>query len=332
MLGKLVFEGQPLRDLLLNAIRYGEQPEVRARLDTAVDQAFDRSTLQDLLEERQLVHDAMDASGVQRVRAEMERADARRLQPHYIESFFREAFGRLGGAARQREPRRYEVTHVPAPIRSRDRAAGIGEPVLPRYERIVFEKPLVSPPGPPLAAFVCPGHPLLDAVIDLTLERHRDLLTRGAVLVDERDDGMAPRVLFSIEHALQDGSVTRTGDRRVMRRMLAAELPTGAVERRDIDNASEPARRTMPATLPDPPPRLPVQGVSLHGGYSGTAVPPDGVRLAVRLATTRPMGPRRLEFDHEPAERLTADLPPARRGLPQPRAPRPKILRSASTP
>ena len=35
---------------------------------------------------------------------------------------------------------------------------------------------------------------------------------------------------------------------RFRRRMLAAELPTGAVERRDIDNASESARRTMPAT------------------------------------------------------------------------------------
>ena len=34
---------------------------------------------------------------------------------------------------------------------------------------------------------------------------------------------------------------------RFRRRMLAAELPTGAVERRDIDNASEPARRTMPS-------------------------------------------------------------------------------------
>ena len=43
---------------------------------------------------------------------------------------------------------------------------------------------------------------------------------------------------------------------RFRRRMLAAELPTGAVERRDIDNASESARRTMPATLPDPPERV----------------------------------------------------------------------------
>jgi hypothetical protein len=106
----------------------------------------------------------------------MERAEARCLQPHYIESFFLEAFQKLGGAAKQREPRRYEVTHVSAPIRNRDRLIGIGEPVLPRYERIAFEKSLVAPQGQPLAAFVCPGHPLLDAVIDITLERHRDLL------------------------------------------------------------------------------------------------------------------------------------------------------------
>src|SRR5207237_6463852 len=102
----------------------------------------------------------------------------------------------LGGVAKQREAHRYEITHVPAPVRNRDRLIGIGEPVLPRYERVAFEKSLVAPQGQPLAAFVCPGHPLLDAVIDLTLERNRDLLKRGAVLVDERDTGMQPRVLF----------------------------------------------------------------------------------------------------------------------------------------
>ena len=90
----------------------------------------------------------MDASRVHRIREDMERAEARRLQPHYIESFFLEAFQRLGGTAKQREPRRYEVTHVPAPVRNRDRLIGIGEPVLPRYERIAFEKALVAPPGP----------------------------------------------------------------------------------------------------------------------------------------------------------------------------------------
>ena len=232
VLGKLHFEGRPLRELLVEAIRYGEQPEVRARLTTAVDHALDRDRLQDLLEDRALAHDAMDVSRVHRIREEMERAEARRLQPHYIESFFWEAFKRLGGSAKQREMHRYEITHVPAPVRNRDRLMGIGDPVLRRYERIAFEKSLVAPQGQPLAAFVCPGHPLLDAVIDLTLERHRGLLKRGAVLVDERDEGDKPRVLLFMEHAIQDASLTRSGDRRIVsKRMLYVELDADGVTR-----------------------------------------------------------------------------------------------------
>ena len=198
VLGKLQFEGKPLRELLIEAVRYGAQPDVRARLNQVIANAFDRDQLRDLIEERALAQDSMDASRVYRIREEMERAEARRLQPHYIESFFLEAFHRLGGSVKQREPRRYEVTHVPAVVRNRDRALGIGEPVLPKYERIAFEKSLVAPQGEALAAFVCPGHPLLDATIDLTLERQRDLLRRGTVLVDERDPGMeASRHLLS---------------------------------------------------------------------------------------------------------------------------------------
>jgi superfamily II DNA or RNA helicase len=225
VLGKLQFEGRSLRDLLIEAIRHGESPEVRARLTQVIADAVDRPHLQNLLEERALAHDVMDASRVARVREDMERAEARRLQPHYIESFFLEAFSQLGGTARQREARRYEVTHVPAPVRNRDRVIGIGEPVLPRYERIVFEKSLIAPQGQPLAAFVCPGHPLLDATLDLTLERHRDLLRRGTVLVDERDLGTTPRVLFYLEHAVQDASLLKNGDRRtISKQMLYVEL------------------------------------------------------------------------------------------------------------
>lgn len=225
VLGKLQFEGKPLRDLLIEAIRYGDQPEVRARLNTALEHALDRRHLQSLVEDNALANDVMDATRVYTIRESMERAEARRLQPHYIESFFQAAFQRLGGTVRQREPRRYEITNVPSLVRTRDRLIGTGEPVLTRYERITFEKDLIAPTGQPQAAFVCPGHPLLDAVIDLTLERNRDLLKRGAVLVDERDAGAQPRVLFYLEHAIQDASVTRAGERRVIsKRMLYVEL------------------------------------------------------------------------------------------------------------
>ncbi|HTP38737.1 MAG TPA: helicase-related protein [Steroidobacteraceae bacterium] len=232
VLGKLQFEGKPLRDLLIEAVRFGDQPEVRARLVRAVEHGVDHRHLQELLEDHALAPTAMDASRVARIREDMERAEARKLQPHYIKSFFLEAFQQLGGNAREREPRRYEITHVPAPVRNRDRQIGIGDAVLPRYERIAFEKPLVAPQGQPLAAFVCPGHPLLDAVLDLTLERHRDLLRRGTVLVDERDAGTTPRVLVTLEHTIQDASITASGERRaISRRLLYVEMDAQGVAR-----------------------------------------------------------------------------------------------------
>jgi SNF2 family DNA or RNA helicase len=251
VLGKLQFEGRPLRELLIEAIRYGEEPEVRGRLTKVVENAFNRSQIQDLLEERALAHDAMDASRVHRIREDMERADARRLQPHYIESFFLEAFQRLGGTAKQRESRRYEVTHVPPPVRNRDRLIGVGEPVMPRYERIAFEKALVAPQGQPPAAYVFPGHPLLDATLDLTLERHRDLLRRGTVLVDERDSGTSPRVLFYLEHSIQDAVSTRAGDRRIVsKQMLYVEL-NAAGESRHLQYAPYLDLRPLESSEPD---------------------------------------------------------------------------------
>ena len=52
------------------------------------------------------------------------------------------------------------------------------------------------------------------------------------VLVDERDHGTTPRVLFSIEHALQDAGVTRAGDRRVVsKRVLYVDLDNNGVTR-----------------------------------------------------------------------------------------------------
>ena len=220
VLGRVTFEDRPLRELLLEAVRYGDKPEVRAKLLTVVENALNHESLRSLIEERSLAHDSMDVSRVRRIRQDMERADARRLQPHFIASFFVEAFSRLGGSIKEREPRRYEVTFVPAAVRNRDRAIGRGLPVLSRYERITFEKAQIALPGKPLAAFVCPGHPLLDATIDLVLERHRDLLKRGTILVDPNDPSDQPRALVYLEHAIQDARTDQAGDRRVMSRQM----------------------------------------------------------------------------------------------------------------
>ena len=258
VLGKLKFDGRPLRDLMIEAIRYGERPEVRARLTQTVDEALDRSQIKELIEERALSHDSMDATRVREIREEMERAEARRLQPHFIQSFFLEAFRLLGGTIREREPRRFEITHVPAAARNRDRLIGRGDPMLPRYERVTFEKELITVAGKPLAEFICPGHPLLDATIDLILERYRELLRRGAVLVapdETRIDSV--RALFYLEHGIQDARTDRAGNRRaVSRRMQFVEIDenggihnAGYAPYLDYRTATDEERHRLSSTL-----------------------------------------------------------------------------------
>ena len=219
VLGKC-FTDTPLRQLLIEAIRYGDSPEGQARLTQVIDDALDIDHLRDLIEERALTHGTIDTTRLKDIREDMERAEARRLQPHFIASFFREAFSHLGGTLREREPKRYEITHVPAVIRNRDRVIGVGETVQKRYERITFEKDRISIVGKPIAAFVSPGHPLLNATLDLIMERYRDLLKRGSLLVDPDDQNDEVRVLFYLEHAIQDGRVHRDGKRWVVSRQM----------------------------------------------------------------------------------------------------------------
>jgi len=261
VLGKAI-SGKELRAMLLEAIRYGDQPEVRARLDRKVEGALDEARLRTLMNEHALVHDIMDVQRVQSIRYEMERMEARRLQPHYVASFFKAAFEHLGGTLREREKNRYEIPHVPAEIRRRDRLLGIGEPVLDRYQRICFDKAERYKHGKPQAAFISPGHPLLNATLDLILERHRDLMKQGSILVDDQDAGEAMRALFYLEHAIHDGKPTPGGRRReISRRLQFIEIPLLSANRETyLDNEQSRIRNAGHAPYLDYRPLTPEEG------------------------------------------------------------------------
>ncbi len=209
-----------LRELLIDAIRYGDRPDVRARLDAVVDERVGEG-LAELVERDALAADMLDAAGVERIRRELLEAEARRLQPHYVRAWFSDAFTRLGGRMAERDQGRLEITRVPETVRHR------GRRVLARYERVTFEKHLVAVDGQPRAELVAPGHPLLEAVLDLTLEQLGHTLRQGAILVDDADDGESPRLLTFLEHAITDGHETPAGRRVVSRRFEFVELSAG---------------------------------------------------------------------------------------------------------
>jgi hypothetical protein len=208
-----VFEEQSLKDLMIEAIRYGDRPEVRARLRQKIDHAFDHQHLVELLDRNALAQETMSAERLFKVKEEMEKAEARRLQPFFVRSFFLQAFHQLGGVIHRREADRWEITHVPATIRERDRRlTGRNrreqEPILKRYERICFTREAIQPldkPGLARAVLMHPGHPLMLAVTDMILEQNANLLRRGAVLVDPADDTDQPWLLFLLTHEVKSG-------------------------------------------------------------------------------------------------------------------------------
>ncbi len=211
------FDGVSLKKLLIEAIRWGESPETRARQKQVIDGALDTKNLEEIMRRNALVEQHMNLEQLYRVKEEMDKAEARKLQPYFIRSFFKAAFESLGGEMKPRETGRWEIRNVPPTIRERDRIIGeTRTPVAKAYERICFEKQEIRVNGKPMADLVHPGHPMMASVTDIILENHRKVLREGAILVDPSDDSTEPRVVFMLDHAIRESS----GDQRTISQML----------------------------------------------------------------------------------------------------------------
>lgn len=175
------FTETPLRTLLLNAIRYGDDPEVRARQGQVID-ATVGDGIKELLDERALATNPLN-DGLDELRRAMDEARARRLQPHYIEQAFTAAFTRLGGKLTRREQGRFEIRNVPARLRT-----SIDRPIATRYDRVCFDLAHIQPDGLPRAELIAPGHALHDAVMDAITRTYDSALQAGTVLVSPAID------------------------------------------------------------------------------------------------------------------------------------------------
>ena len=225
VLGSLSFDDKPLSELLLEAVRYGEDPEVRDRINQVVDGACSKEELQRLLDENALTRDVMNESSVRSIREDMERAAARKLEPHFIEDFCVEALESLGGSIIRREPGRYEVLAVPMRLRSYADAQGLGKLQF-SYERVCFARDDCERAGLPVADLVCPGHPLLDSLCGYLYEENKSLLAQGCIYIDEDDRTERPRLLFYLQDELTDGSRCADGTPRIVARSVDfVEIP-----------------------------------------------------------------------------------------------------------
>jgi len=197
------FTDTSLRDLLKEAIRYGEQPEVRAKMREVIDAAAGVG-IKELLDERALASNHLTEADLYQLRAAMDEARARRLQPHYIELAFKAAFRRLGGRMSPREKGRYEISNVPAALRMDKRI-----PIATRYSRVTFEPERIAPddlPGDHVerADLLAPGHPLHDAVMAEVVRRYGSVLDSGTILVSAELE--QPQLLVGVIEEVTDAT------------------------------------------------------------------------------------------------------------------------------
>ncbi len=192
------FAGTPLRELLMEAIRYGELPEVRAKMYEVID-AKVADGLKEVLDERALATDHLAEADLATLRAAMDEARARRLQPHYIELAFRAAFTRLGGRIAKRERGRYEIANVPAQIRASKHG-----PIATKYDRVTFDLAHVHLDGQVRADLLAPGHPLHDAVMEEAVRTFGGNINSGTVLVSSTLE--EPHLLVGVVEEVADAT------------------------------------------------------------------------------------------------------------------------------
>jgi len=192
----------------------------------------------------------------------MDKAEARRLQPFFVRAFFTRALNALGGTAHPREAGRFEITHIPAAIRERDRRiTGRNrrehEPILKRYSRICFEREAIQPlekPGIERAVLMHPGHPLMLSMTDRLLEQHTNLLRRGTILIDPADAGLDPALLFLLTHEIKSGDDRVLSKRLQFVRMGSDGRATfaGWAPHLDLESLPKAERPLLEETLADP--------------------------------------------------------------------------------
>ena len=129
-----------------------------------------------------------------------ERAKENRLVPEYVEEWFKRALEKLGGRVKERKDGFLSIEDVPYELR--ERAKQNRQVVKREYPKATFDKEKAF--KNPEVEFISFGHPLLENLIDLILERFKERLLNGAVFEDP--SGRLEGFLWLFEGEVLDGT------------------------------------------------------------------------------------------------------------------------------
>jgi len=200
-----VLPGRSLKDLIVEAVANRRSLEdIVAEIEAIPDQEAVRQARDAALEGLATRH-----IDFRWVLGEERRARENRLVPEYIERFFQRACRYLGVTVEQRRDGLWRVPNVPLDLRNlgHEFVRRHGQ-VFHEYSKVAFDKVQARKSD---AIFVAPGHPLLEAIIEVLLRRTENELRRGAIFADP--DGHLDGWLWFLEAEIRDGTDQVAGRR-----------------------------------------------------------------------------------------------------------------------
>lgn len=168
-----------------------------------------------------------------RLREDLKRSEANRLEPEYTQRFFTRAIEELGGKL---EPRRDGTFSLKLPF---DLTQAYNLPRL--WKRVTF-----NPRAKFDAELLAPGHSVFDAVLEVIIEKAHPELIKGAAFGSPHASAPGPLALFQLG--------VKNGLGQVVSRRLVAVLKDGNLPRQVAPNIlidAHPAS-SKPDTTPEP--------------------------------------------------------------------------------
>ena len=231
VLGEL-FQERPLRNLLSEAIRYGDDPLVRARQKEEIDNAVDLMRIQALVNDRVLADDVIS---IDQFRQKMNEVGDDRLHGSDIRRFLFGIFNLCSESAREIRRRKcgcYEIVKVPDDIVRYARDIGIYG-IQSANQHISFDQSTSLRTNRVCAPnYMGPNHPLIEASIGWVQSQWKRYSPECGealpVLLDKTANGNTWRILFYLEWAIQNADST---DTPIDRKAQFVEIDLSAVTR-----------------------------------------------------------------------------------------------------
>jgi Superfamily II DNA/RNA helicases, SNF2 family len=192
-----IFPDKNLYELIVSAVMQTKSlEEIERELEVKLDKEHLERLRRDVLEEA-LATRNIDYT---RLAENYERAKENRLVPEYVEEWFKRAFEKFGGKVKERKDGFLSIEKVPYDLR--ERAEQNKQVVKKEYPKATFDKEKAF--KNPEVEFISFGHPLLENLIDLVLERYKEKLLNGAVFEDP--SGKLEGFLWLFEGEVSDGT------------------------------------------------------------------------------------------------------------------------------